>query len=176
MSVVDNIIYKESKIVIPKSLRHDMLNKIHAGHLGIEKCRKRACEVIYWPQINQDIANEMSDCSTCLRYQASNPTEPFKLHSVPDRPYQKVGADLFECAGGDFIVVTYYYSMYPEVSRLCTTTAVVVITSTKAIFARHGGQVKSLQKMGRSSPVKALDTLRRNGTLCTQHRVLITNS
>lgn len=138
LSVVGNIIYKGSKIVIPKSLRNEMLKKIHAGHLGIEKCRKRAREVMYWPRINQDIANEVSDCSTCLRYQSSNPAEPLKPHSVPDRPYQKVGADLFVCAGRDYIVVTDYYSLYPEVSRLHTTTAEAVITSMKAIFARHG--------------------------------------
>lgn len=137
-SVVGNIIYKGSKIIIPKSLRKEMLKKIHAGHLGIEKCRKRAREVMYWPRINQDIANEVSDCSTCLRYQSSNPAEPLKSHSVPDRPYQKVGADLFVCARNDFIVVTDYYSLYPEVIRLHTTTAEAVITSMKAIFARHG--------------------------------------
>ncbi|KAL7858896.1 hypothetical protein SRHO_G00140430 [Serrasalmus rhombeus] len=127
-----------SKIVIPKSLRHDMLKKIHAGHLGIEKCRKRAREVMYWPRINHDIANEVSDCSTCQRYQSSNPAEPLKPHTVPNRPYQKVGADLFECAGKVYIVVTDYYSLYPEVSRLNTITAEAVITAMKAIFARHG--------------------------------------
>ena len=47
MSVVEDIVYKGSKIVIPKSLRKEMLKKIHAGHLGIEKCRKRAREVMY---------------------------------------------------------------------------------------------------------------------------------
>ncbi|XP_076127486.1 GTPase IMAP family member 8-like [Alosa pseudoharengus] len=38
----------------------------------------------------------------------------------------------------DYIVVTDYYSLYPEVCRLHTTTAEVVITSMKAIFSRHG--------------------------------------
>ena len=138
LSVVEDIVYKGSKIVIPKSLRKAMLKKIHAGHLGIEKCRKRAREVMYWPRINQDVANEVSNCSTCLKYQASNPAEPLLPHPVPDRPYMKVGADLFVCAGKDYIVVTDYYSLYPEVFRLSSTTAEAVITAMKAVFSRHG--------------------------------------
>jgi len=138
LSVVKGIIYKGSKIVIPKSLRGDMLKKIHAGNLGIEKCKKRGREVMYWPRINQDVTNEMSNCSICLIYQASNPAEPLKPHPVPDRPSQKVGVDLFVSGGKDNIVVADYYSLHPEVCRLHTTTAETVITSRKAIISRHG--------------------------------------
>lgn len=57
LSIVDDMIYKGSKIVIPKSLRKEMLEKIHRGQLGIEKCKKRACEVMYWSRMNQDVTN-----------------------------------------------------------------------------------------------------------------------
>ena len=94
-----DVIYKGSSIVIPRSLRKEMLKKIHNGHLGIEKCKKRAREVMYWPRINQDVVNEVANCTTCLRYHTSNRAEPLKPHTVPDRPYQKVGADLFFLQG-----------------------------------------------------------------------------
>ncbi|KAJ8353520.1 hypothetical protein SKAU_G00210870 [Synaphobranchus kaupii] len=42
LTVVEDIVYKGSKVVIPKSLRKEMLKKIQDGHLGIEKCKKRA--------------------------------------------------------------------------------------------------------------------------------------
>lgn len=35
-------------------------------------------------------------------------------------------------------MVTDYYSIYPEVCRLHSTTAEAVITTMKAVFARHG--------------------------------------
>lgn len=138
LSEVDDVIYKGSKIVIPESLRKEMLKRIHEGHLGIEKCKKRAREVMFWPRINQDVTNEVSKCTTCLKYRASHPAEPLHPHQAPDRPYQKVGADLFACQGKDYLVVTDYYSLYPEVCRLTTTTAEAVITCMKSIFSRHG--------------------------------------
>uniref|UniRef100_A0A8C4RPS8 Gypsy retrotransposon integrase-like protein 1 n=1 Tax=Erpetoichthys calabaricus TaxID=27687 RepID=A0A8C4RPS8_ERPCA len=138
LTVVDGIIYKGCKIVIPLSLRKQMLQKIHEGHLGIEKCKKRAREVMYWPKINQDVSNEVERCSVCLKYRPSNPSEPLSPHPVPERPYEKVGVDLFTCHGKDFLMVTDYFSAYPEVCALNTTNSETVIKCLKAVFSRYG--------------------------------------
>lgn len=99
LSVCDEILYKGNKIVIPRSLRKKMLVKIHEGLLGTEKCKKRAREVMYWPGINQDITSVVSRCHTCVKHQYSNPREPLQPQLVPERPYQKVGAEIFTCLG-----------------------------------------------------------------------------
>ena len=36
LTVVDDIVFKGNKIVIPMTLRKEMLQKIHNGHLGEE--------------------------------------------------------------------------------------------------------------------------------------------
>ncbi|CAL9699730.1 unnamed protein product [Knipowitschia caucasica] len=59
-------------------------------------------------------------------------------HPVPYRPYYKVGADLFDCNGKTFIVVTDYFSNYPEVGQLQSTSSKTVISYLKTVFARHG--------------------------------------
>ena len=66
LSEADGIIFKGTKIVVPTSMRRFMLNKIHEGHLGIEKCKKRAREIIYWPRINTDITEMVLSCTSCL--------------------------------------------------------------------------------------------------------------
>ena len=42
LSVAQNILLKASRIVIPSSMRLEILDKIHEGHQGITKCRERA--------------------------------------------------------------------------------------------------------------------------------------
>lgn len=60
-----------------------------------------------------------------------------KATPMPDRPYQMVGADLFVYVEKNYVVVTDYYSLYPQVCKLHTITAETVITSMKAIFSWH---------------------------------------
>ena len=137
LTVVDGIIYKGNKFVIPPAMRKEMLQKIHEGHLGEEKCKRRAREVMYWPRMNTDISHTTASCEVCLTYRPKQQAEPLMPHQVPKYPYYKVGVDLFDCNGKNHIVVTDYFSNYPEVATLQSTTSRAVIAFLKTVFARH---------------------------------------
>ncbi|CAC5396826.1 unnamed protein product [Mytilus coruscus] len=72
LSNVNGIILKGEKIIIPASMRKNMLNKLHEGHLGIEKTRKLARDSIFWPGISAQITDFISKCSVCLESRRSN--------------------------------------------------------------------------------------------------------
>ena len=59
ISVCDDLL-KNDKLIAPSSLREDMLSQIHSSHLGIEKCKRRARDVLFWPRMNQQIADMVS--------------------------------------------------------------------------------------------------------------------
>ena len=42
LSIAEGIVFKGEKIVIPSSLGKEMKDRIHQGHLGIEKCKAKA--------------------------------------------------------------------------------------------------------------------------------------
>ncbi|RXN14474.1 Retrotransposable element Tf2 type 1 [Labeo rohita] len=119
-------------------MRKEMLHKVHEGHLGEEKCKRRAHEVMYWPRINHDISQLTASCEICLTYRPRQQAEPLLPHPVPNYPYQKVGVDLFDCNGKSHIVVTDYFSNYPEVATLQVTSSQAVIAFLKTVFARDG--------------------------------------
>ena len=65
LSIDDDLILFDSKILIPEIARREVLNHLHSSHQGIEKTR-RARQIVYWPGINNDIANIVSSCRKCL--------------------------------------------------------------------------------------------------------------
>eukprot|EP00057_Strongylocentrotus_purpuratus_P012550 XP_011667024.1 PREDICTED: uncharacterized protein K02A2.6-like [Strongylocentrotus purpuratus] len=129
---------KGSRIVVPSTMKKQMLDKIHEGHLGIEKCKRRAREVLYWPRINQDITEMVQNCNSCLMYKPKQQTESLKPHTVPNRPWEKIAADLFTLNNKDYMVIVDYYSQFIEVCPLSTTTSKTVITKMKEVFSRQG--------------------------------------
>ena len=55
LAVLDGVIYRGMRIVIPPSMRPAMLPVIHGTHLGIVKCKQRAREALYWPGMSAQI-------------------------------------------------------------------------------------------------------------------------
>ncbi len=138
LSVVNDISFKGNKFDISASMHKEMLQKVHKGHLGEEKCKRRAREVMYWPRMNHKISQTTASWEICLIYRSRQQAEPIMPHPVPDHPYQKFGVDLFDCNGKSHIVGTDYFSNYPEVATLQVTSSQAVIAFLKTVFSRHG--------------------------------------
>jgi hypothetical protein len=135
MSLCDGIIMKTDRIVILSTLRKEMLSKIHTGHLGIEKCRNRAKQVMYWPGMNAQIEETVNSCSTCIKFRPKQPSEPLKPHDLCKYPWEKVGADLCVFNGVNYLVLCDYDSNYPEVCRLHSVSSQSVINAMKYVFS-----------------------------------------
>ena len=67
--VIDGIILKGRHIIIPNSLRQQVLKQLHMNHMGIEKMKLLAHECVYWYSINADIEKYIKQCATCLKFQ-----------------------------------------------------------------------------------------------------------
>ena len=136
--VAENFLFMGDRLIVPTAKRSSVLQLIHEGHLGIQKCKARARLCVYWPNINDDIEKMVKSCSVCNRYVNSNQKEPMIPHQLPDRPWEEVCADYFTLHTQDYLLVIDYYSKYPEVIPMATKTAEATIKAMKVIFARHG--------------------------------------
>ncbi|XP_037828511.1 uncharacterized protein K02A2.6-like [Lucilia sericata] len=139
ISILDDILLKNNQILIPKCLRKSILNKIHEGHLGIQRCKNLARQSVYWPGIYNDIENIVTNCESCMRYQNSNPKSEMTPHEIVDIPWFKLGCDLFEFRKKMYILIVDYYSKYIEIESLNSGyNSSQVISKLKSIFSRHG--------------------------------------
>ncbi|KAK2143360.1 hypothetical protein NP493_4554g00000 [Ridgeia piscesae] len=138
LSIVDGVIVKGQRVVVPRSMRTQMLQLVHEGHMGIEKCKRRAREILYWPNMNQDIYETVSRCDVCQVHRYAQPKEPLRMHERPNRPWAKVGCDLFYLKQKPYLLTIDYYSHYPETALLASETSGQVIIHLKALFSRYG--------------------------------------
>lgn len=53
--VQNGLLFKGERVVVPNSMRVDILHKIHHSHLGINGCLRRARESLYWPGMNKHV-------------------------------------------------------------------------------------------------------------------------
>lgn len=148
LSVIDGLLFKGTKVVIPRVLRPEMLRKLHAGHLGINKSKTKARRLMFWPGMSQEIRDMIDRCETCKVNSYAQPEEPLLMRPSPSSPWTRVGADLCQYAGKTYLVVYDAHSNYPEVEQLESTTAPVVISKLSSIFARHGIPLEVLTDNG----------------------------
>ena len=76
-------------MIIPKTLREDILRQLHLGHMGIESMRRLARETVFWPHITKDIEQLVKQCAACQEHQARQQKEPLFPHDVPSAPWTR---------------------------------------------------------------------------------------
>ena len=138
LSSQDGLLYRGERIVIPVTLRKKMQDMLHMSHLGTESTLRRARECMFWPGMNADIKLFISTCDACRTYEMQNQKETLQPHELPDRPWEKVAADLFELEGKHYLVTVDYFSNFWEVDRLHDLSSRTVIKKLKAHFSRYG--------------------------------------
>lgn len=132
------MIFLNERVIVPITLRENILSQLHASHLGIEKTKKRARTIVYWPGIDESIENMIAKCSTCQKYRSKNVKEPMISHEVPDLPFNKIAMDICQYGAKSYLVVSDYYSRFMDILPLSNKTAGQCIAKLKTFFATHG--------------------------------------
>lgn len=138
-SVVNGMLLYDDRIVIPVSMKSEILKRVHDdGHLSLNKCRKRVQQSVWWPGISQHLSEYIDKCNFCQTYRKQNRSEPMKFSKLPERPWIKLGMDLFEMGGDNYLIVVDYFSRWFETVKLRDITSESVIKSLKLIFLTFG--------------------------------------
>ena len=97
LSVYNNtLLVYDSRLVIPCSMQRQILEKIHAEHLSLQKCRQRVQSSVWWPKISSDLKLFIEKCSCYQSFRRKNKSEPMKASILPERQWLQIGADIFE--------------------------------------------------------------------------------
>ena len=123
---------------MPHSERLETLKVLHLGHYVIDKMQLGALETVYWPWINKDILKQYQSCKTCIKYSKSQRSEPLQSHPTQELPWHTVVIDLSETKNSKYLLLVDYYSRFPVLYKLGSTTSKVLVQEMKAVFAELG--------------------------------------
>ena len=137
LTLVNDVLLFDDRLVIPAVLQPQILDRIHDGHLGISKCRELARSSVWWPGLSTHIEQLVKNCRVCTKVRPE-PTEPLQPSSYPDEPWERVGTDIFDWKGSHYILAVDYYSRWTEIRPLSSLTSQEAINCLKSIFATHG--------------------------------------
>jgi len=138
LTVQNDLIYKGERLVVPAAASRTMIENIHASHQGIQANIARARESMYWPGMTSQIKDYVEKCDVCRRYSDQQQKETLHPHDVPNRPWAKVGMDIFHLDERNYLITVDYFSNYWEIDYLPDMRSETVISKVKMQFSRHG--------------------------------------
>lgn len=68
LSVNNQLLLYNHRIVVPKALIRETIQRLHEGHQGIERCRMRAKSSVWWPGINKELSETVEQCTVCTEH------------------------------------------------------------------------------------------------------------
>lgn len=85
-SVIGKLVLRGTWIVIPMSLRQEVLQIAHEGHPGIVTMKHRLQIKVWWLGLDEDVEEICKACHPCQVVGAPDPPEPLKITELPSEP------------------------------------------------------------------------------------------
>lgn len=142
LSTYQGVIFKNGRVLVPRSLRKKLLDNLHMAHLGIDYTLRAARESFFWPGMSDQVTNYIRNCEVCMEFSGHQQKPPMTTHQIPEYPFQRVNIDLGEIKIDNkkliMMVTADSYSDFVEVDFLNDTKTKSIVSACKRNFARHG--------------------------------------
>ena len=96
------------------------------------------CKLVYWVNIYNDIENHVKNCNTCFESQQIQPREKIIHHDVLLRPWEVLGADIFQLITKKIFVYCRLSQKIPGTKKDGGVISRESHFNSKIIFAEYG--------------------------------------
>ena len=132
LTVKDGILLKNWK-----NLQLVYIDKIQAGHLGINKSLQKARDYLFWKGYTKNIIEAIDKCAICQENAPSNPQHFQYISEVPPHPWHTLGTDIFYHRKQDYLVLIDYYK-FLIVRKLPNSTTGAVVKELSITLSEYG--------------------------------------
>ncbi|XP_031332533.1 uncharacterized protein K02A2.6-like [Photinus pyralis] len=132
-------IFRQHRVVVPKTLQYKILQELHATHFGVAKMKALARSYVWWAGISDDIEAIVKNCVNCQKHK----NDPVKVQVHPwepaSAPFDRVHVDF----AGPFYNRYYFilvdaYTRWPEIHVVKDMTTTNTIALCRKIFTTFG--------------------------------------
>ena len=127
LSIESGLITCGNRIIVPKEMRPEMLQYIHEGHQGKERCLLQARNTVFWPKMTYDVQELIE---RCIIFQGHGKSQPIigTTQGLLPFPWHTLETDIFYWKRMDFLIVADVFSKYFLVRKLaiCAELATIV--------------------------------------------------
>ena len=114
-----------------------MLQYIHEGHQGKERCLLRARNTVFWPKITYDIQELIERCIICQEHGKSQSIIG-TTQELPPFPWHTLATDIFYWKRMDFLIDADVFSKYFLVRKLANSSSAAVCAEIATIVTELG--------------------------------------
>ena len=140
LSHVDGVPLFKGRVVIPVTLRDEVLETLHSAHQGNTGMLERAQASVWWPGITPRIKEKRAKCRNCNENAPTQPAAPPEQLTQPDYPFQQIVSDYFQEQGHHYLVIADRFSGWPTLLHCGGSTASksLLIDTLKTYFSTYG--------------------------------------
>ncbi|XP_055588819.1 uncharacterized protein K02A2.6-like [Uranotaenia lowii] len=139
LSVVTGCLLYGERLVIPPRFRKRVLQQLHKRHPGVERMRSLARRYVYWPNVDDEVANLVRSCNECASVAKTDRKTTMESWPTPEKPWQRLHLDYAGPLDGNyFLILVDSYTKWPEVVRTKDITTAATLRILRGIFARYG--------------------------------------
>ena len=133
LSIKSGLITCGNRTIVPNEMRPEMLQYVHEGHQGKERCLLRARNTVFWPKMTYDIQQLIKRCNICQEYGKSQPIIGTTQELPPPFPWHTLATDMFYWKRMDFLIVVDVFSKYFLMRKLQNSTSAAVCAELSMI-------------------------------------------
>ncbi|XP_055842371.1 uncharacterized protein K02A2.6-like [Episyrphus balteatus] len=139
LSVVDDCLLFNDRIIIPSCFHKRVLKQLHRGHPRIERMKSIARSYMYSPNIDDDITGYVRQCQSCATPTKSPIKTTLSSWPRPLAPMERIHIDIAgPCDDKYYFIIVDAFSKWPEIFQVRSISSPTIIQKLSKMFSKFG--------------------------------------
>ena len=136
LAVVDGLVLRGERIVVPQTLREAMVKIAYEGHQGIVRTKELLRAHVWFPGMDTMVEKHVGKCLACQSTTPCHTREPLQMTDLPRGPWKKVSVNFAGPLRNKDMALVFWdqYARYPVVEFTSSTSADYVIPLFTCVF------------------------------------------